>query len=138
MPKPRDESRYGTGHEDGLRPLEALDPAQTGSVDALVRAMSRTAFGGRRLGRAADVLEAMVRDESCFRVVTIAGAMTIAKQSVVLCEMIDRGWVHAVVTTGALVTHPELQHLLDVKPAGDCGHGINPVPIWSIMRRCGL
>jgi deoxyhypusine synthase len=103
--KPRDETRYGTGHEDGLRPLEALDPSRTDSVDALVRAMSRTAFGGRRLGRAADVLEAMVRDESCFRVVTIAGAMTIAKQSLVLCEMIDRGWVHAVVTTGALVTH---------------------------------
>jgi deoxyhypusine synthase len=31
--------------------------------------------------------------------------MTIAKQSLLLCEMIDRGWVHAVVATGALMTH---------------------------------
>ena len=105
MRKPRDESRYGRGHDDGLTPLDPLDPTSTDSVDALVRAMSRTAFGGRRLGEAADVLEAMIRDEDCFRVVTISGAMTITKQGLLLCEMIDRGWVHAVVTTGALMTH---------------------------------
>ena len=91
--------------EDGLKPLTSLDPGAAGSVDALVRAMGQTAFGGRRLSRAADVLEAMVRDESCFRVLTVSGAMTIAKQSLLLCEMIDRGWVHAVVATGALMTH---------------------------------
>jgi len=102
---PRDESRYGRGHEDGLEPLAPLDPAAAGSVDALVRAMGRTAFGGRRLGEAADVLEAMVRDRDCFRVVTISGAMTIAKQGVLLCEMLERGWVQALVTTGALMAH---------------------------------
>jgi deoxyhypusine synthase len=105
MAKRRDESRYGRGHDDGLTPLQPLDPNRTDSVDALVRAMSQTAFGGRRLGEAADVLEAMVRDADCFRVVTVSGAMTIAKQGLVLCEMIDRGWVHALVTTGALMTH---------------------------------
>lgn len=105
MPGTRDESRYGRGHEDGLVPLTPLDAASTTSVDALVRAMSQTAFGGRRLGEAADVLEAMVRDQDCFRVITISGAMTIAKQGLLLCEMIDRGWVHAVVATGALMTH---------------------------------
>ena len=101
----RDETRYGTGHEDGLQPLAPLDPSAATSVDALVRAMSQTAFGGRRLGEGADVLEAMVRDESCYRVLTISGAMTIAKQGLVLCEMIERGWIHAIVSTGALMTH---------------------------------
>jgi deoxyhypusine synthase len=105
MSKHRDQKRYGGGVEDGLRPLTSLDPSAATSVDALVRAMGDTAFGGRRLARAADVLEAMVRDEGCFRVVTVSGAMTIAKQSLLLCEMIDRGWVQAVVATGALMTH---------------------------------
>lgn len=105
MPKPRDENRYGTGHDDGLDPLVPLDLSTLDGVDSLVRAMTNTAFGGRRLGEAADVLEAMVRDESCFRVVTISGAMTIAKQGLVLCEMIERGWVQAIVATGALMTH---------------------------------
>ncbi len=105
MSRARNVSEYGGGHEDGLEPLAPLDPARTDSVDALVRAMGQTAFGGRSLGEAADVLEAMVRDERCFRVVTISGAMTIAKQGLLLCEMIDRGWVQAIVTTGALMTH---------------------------------
>ena len=103
--KTRDPKTFGTGHDDGLEPLAALDVAATDSVDALLRGMSQTAFGGRTLGEAADVLEAMVRDASCFKVVTISGAMTIAKQGLVLCEMIDRGWVDAIVSTGALMTH---------------------------------
>ena len=93
------------GHEDGLEALQPLDVAATDSVDALVRGMATTAFGGRRLGEAADVLEAMVRDRACWRVLTISGAMTIAKQGLVVCEMIDRGWVQAIVATGALMTH---------------------------------
>ncbi len=105
MKSRRDEDSYGTGLDDGLEPLVPLDVGRLDSVNALVSAMANTAFGGRRLGEAADVLEAMVRDESCFRVVTISGAMTIAKQGLVLCEMIDRGWVQAVVATGALMTH---------------------------------
>jgi deoxyhypusine synthase len=105
MSERRDPKKYGTGHDDQLEALVPLDVGRLDSIDALVAAMSKTAFGGRRLGEAADALEEMVRDENCFRVVTISGAMTIAKQGLVLCEMIDRGWVQAVVATGALMTH---------------------------------
>ena len=94
-----------SGADDGLEALRPLDVAAAGSVDALVRGMAATAFGGRNLGEAADVFEAMVRDRDCFRVLTISGAMTIAKQGLVVCEMIDRGWVQAIVATGALMTH---------------------------------
>ncbi len=105
MTKKRDARNYGTGHDDGLEPLVPLDVGRLDSIDALVSAMADTAFGGRRLGEAADALDKMVSDEDCFRVVTISGAMTIAKQGLVLCEMIDRGWVDAIVATGALMTH---------------------------------
>lgn len=103
--KPRDVSELHLGHEDRLEPLTPLDPTAVDSVDALVRAMGKTAFGGRKLSEAADVYEAMVRDSSCFRVVTVSGAMTVAKQGLLLCEMIDRGWAQALITTGALMTH---------------------------------
>jgi deoxyhypusine synthase len=102
---PRDEKLFGCGHDDGLVPLTPLDPVATDSVDALVRAMSQTAFGGRCLGESADVLEAMVCDPDCFCVLTVSGAMTVAKQGLLMCEMIERGWVQAVVATGALMTH---------------------------------
>ena len=91
--------------EDRLVPLEPLDLTQVHSIDDLVRAMSKTAFTGRQVGEAADVLEAMARDKDCFVVMTLAGAMTVAKQGLVIAELIDRGIVNAIVSTGALMAH---------------------------------
>src|SRR5437588_12099133 len=51
---------------DKLIPLEPLDLGKIHSIDDLVRAMSKTAFTGRQLGEAADVLEAMALDEDAF------------------------------------------------------------------------
>jgi deoxyhypusine synthase len=94
-----------TGFSDNLEPMASLDISKIKSVDDLVRAMGKTAFGGRSLGEAADVLEAMARDKDCFVVLTLSGAMTVAKMGLLICEMIDRGMVQAVVSTGALMTH---------------------------------
>ena len=91
--------------EDRLIPLEPMDLGKVKSIDGLVRAMSKTAFTGRQLGEAADVLEAMARDEECFVVMTLSGAMTVAKQGLIVTELIDRGIVNAVVSTGALMAH---------------------------------
>ena len=90
---------------DRLVPLEPLDLSKVHSVDDLVRAMGRTAFTGRQVGEGADVLEAMARDPQCFVVMTLAGAMTVAKQGLIVTELIDRGIVKAVVSTGALMAH---------------------------------
>ncbi len=67
--------------------------------------MSKTAFGGRGLGEAFDVTLEMVRDPKCKVVLTLSGAMTIAKMGRVISKMIDSGMVHAVVSTGALMAH---------------------------------
>ena len=91
--------------DDKLIPLEPLDLSTIHSVDDMVRAMAKTAFTGRQLGEAADVLEAMARDEDAFVVMTLAGAMTVAKQGLVITELIDRGIVNAIVSTGALMAH---------------------------------
>jgi deoxyhypusine synthase len=90
---------------DKLVPLDPLDLTRVHSVDDLVRAMGRTAFTGRQVGEGADVLEAMARDRECFVVMTLAGAMTVAKQGLVITELIDRDVVKAVVSTGALMAH---------------------------------
>jgi deoxyhypusine synthase len=90
---------------DKLIPLEPLDLKNIRSVDDLVRAMGKTAFTGRQIGEAADVLEAMALDEDCFVVMTLAGAMTVAKQGLVVSELIERGIVNAIVSTGALMAH---------------------------------
>lgn len=42
----------------------------------MLRRMSKTAFGGRELGQAFEVLSAMAADPDCTIVVTVSGAMT--------------------------------------------------------------
>jgi deoxyhypusine synthase len=91
--------------EDRLTPLQSLDLSQVRTVNDLVTAMGNTAFTGRQVGEAADVLEAMARDEDCFVVMTLAGAMTVAKQSLIIADLIDHGIVNAIVSTGALMAH---------------------------------
>ncbi len=91
--------------KDKLSPVYPLDLKKTGSIDELVRAMADTAFTGRQLGEAADVLEAMARDQDCFVVMTLAGAMTVAKQGLIITDLIERGIVNAIVSTGALMAH---------------------------------
>ncbi|XXX73756.1 deoxyhypusine synthase family protein [Sorangium sp. So ce134] len=103
---PRTSHRHlGDGVEDKLVPLEALDPLKIGSFDDLLRAMSRTAFSGRALGEACDVLETMVRDEDCLVVATFSGAMTVAKMGVVIVRMIEAGMIDCIISTGALMAH---------------------------------
>jgi deoxyhypusine synthase len=91
--------------ELGLEPTRSIDLASCNSFSELVLQMKQTSFGGRQLGEAADVLEAMVRDEDCLVVGTFSGAMTVAKQGLILCDMIDRGMIDIVVSTGALMAH---------------------------------
>jgi deoxyhypusine synthase len=84
---------------------ESLDLSRVRSIDDLVRSMGKTAFTGREIGAAADVLEAMARDKDCFVVMTLAGTITVAKHDLIIAELIDRGIVNAVVSTGALMAH---------------------------------
>ncbi|MEX0701238.1 MAG: deoxyhypusine synthase family protein [Planctomycetales bacterium] len=93
------------GRADGLVPLESLALDDVTSFADLVRAMSRTAFAGRQLGEAFEILLQMARDSDCRMVLTISGAMTVAKQGRIVCDMIDRGLVDAVIATGALIAH---------------------------------
>ncbi len=96
---------FHDGAQDGLEALEPLDPSKISSFSDLLVAMGKTAFGGRRLGEAYAVLCDMIADKDCFVVMTLSGAMTIAKMGRIISLMIDEGMVHAVVSTGALVAH---------------------------------
>jgi len=99
----RKHDRYHKG--EGLEPLAPLDLGKAKGLLDLTEQMSRTAFGGRALGEAVEVLYSMATDPRCFVVGTFSGAMTVAKQGLLLCDMIDHGILKAVVSTGALMAH---------------------------------
>src|SRR5438045_8612894 len=91
--------------KDKLRAMFPLDLSKCRTIDDLVRAMGNTAFTGRQVGDAADVLETMARDKDCFVVMTLSGALTVGKMGLVFCDLIEAGIVNAVVSTGALMAH---------------------------------
>ena len=97
--------QWHDGRRDGLTPLEALDLNCVTGFEDLLHRMSKTAFGARQLGEAFDVLSAMANDPDCSIILTVSGALTVAKMGKVICEMIDAGMAHLIVTTGALVAH---------------------------------
>jgi len=97
--------KLSNGFDRGLKPLKSLDVAQCTNVLELVQQMKDTAFGGRALGEAHEVLYDMITDKDCYVVGTFSGAMTIAKMGLLVCEMIDRNMLDAVVSTGALMAH---------------------------------
>ena len=100
-----DSRKFHDGRHDGLVALESLDLDRVTSFADLLRGMSRTAFSGRSLGEAFEVMLAMVEDKDCKVVMTLSGAMTIAKMGKVISKMIDEGMVQAIVSTGALMAH---------------------------------
>ena len=108
---PRKIEDYHDGAKDGLTPLEPLDLNRVQDFDDLLRAMGKTAFGARTLGEAADVLEEMVLDPDCTIIGTFSGAMSVAKMGLLICDMIDRGWLQVIITTGALVSHGLIENL---------------------------
>jgi len=102
---------FHDGAKDGLEPLEPLDLDKIDDFDQLLRALGKTAFGARSLGEAAEVMAAMVQDPEVTVVGTFSGAMSVAKMGLLLCDMLDRGWLDVVITTGALVAHGFIENL---------------------------
>lgn len=96
---------------EGLEALEPLRVREPADFDAFLRAMSRTSFGGRALGEAADVVTAMARDDGCRVVGTFSGALTPAKMGPLIGEMADAGILDAVVVTGAIATHGLIEEI---------------------------
>jgi deoxyhypusine synthase len=109
MPKQKKETITGRVlHDpvkDKLRAMYPLDLSKCCTIDDLVRAMADTAFTGRQIGDAAEILETMARDKDCFVVMTLSGALTVAKMGLIFCDLIESGVVNAVVSTGALMAH---------------------------------
>ncbi len=101
----RDYKKLRKGFDDKLEPLQPLDINKVKKFSDLTSAMSKTAFGGRIVGEAVDTLVKMSQDKDTFVVMTLSGAMTVAKMGLLICDMIDQGLVHAVVSTGALMAH---------------------------------
>lgn len=105
----RDPKKYHTGFDDGLIPIKSIEPTESPDTDDLCRQMERVGLGGCAVGDGVRVLTDIFADKDRFTVLTLSGAMTPAGMGLVVCDLIDRGYIQAVVSTGALITHGFVQ-----------------------------
>ncbi|MDI9633220.1 MAG: deoxyhypusine synthase [Methanolinea sp.] len=86
------------------------------TVGELVAAMGRAgAYNGGALARAAEICEAMARDERVTLFFGLAGAMVPAGMGRIVSDLVDCGLVDVLVMTGANITH-------DIIEAIGCRH----------------
>src|SRR3989449_107430 len=82
------------------------------TLDALAREMKAThVLGAGRIGEAVDVVSEMFHDRSFTNFLTIAGPMVPAGFRLLFGDLIDRGFLDAIVTTGANLTHDVIESL---------------------------
>ena len=74
-------------------------------VSDLMDSLAAMAGVGMQVRQGAETARLMMEKKGIIRFLTLSGAMTIAQMSLVICDMIDRGMVHSVTSTGALMAH---------------------------------
>ncbi len=103
---------------EGKDPVEDLSIGGGTSVAELVDQMGRSGgFTARKLAQAADVLEAMVRDEGMFTFLAFPACVIATGARGVITDMVRAGWVDAIVTTCGTLDHDIARSL------GDYHHG---------------
>ena len=85
--------------------IKHIDLEKTGSINELIKAYSGSAFNARKLAEATDIVEKMIKDKQCRVFLGVAGALVPAGMRKILVDMIRKGYVDVVVTTGANITH---------------------------------
>src|SRR5207245_3489773 len=82
------------------------------TLDALAREMKGThVLGAGRIVEAVDVVSEMFRERFYTNFLTIAGPMVPAGFRLLFVDLIKRGFVDAIVTTGANLTHDVIESL---------------------------
>ncbi len=92
-------------------------------------------LGGSAVGDGVKILTEMFTDKDMFTILTLSGAMTPAGMGLMICDLIDRGCVQTIVSTGALITHGFVQsagmahfrHRSDISDVEACRRGYNRI-----------
>lgn len=90
---------------DGAR----LSPGMT--VDELVTEYGHCGINAAAVAEAAEITTEMLADEDCTVLMSVAGPMVPGGLRAVIADVIEAGWVDALVTTGATLTHDAIEAL---------------------------
>ena len=89
-----------------MKPVNHIKIRKTVTVNELVRQMDLAGvLGAGRLGKAANICEAMLKDKDCKVFLGLAGPLVPGGMREIIIDMIESKWVDVVVATGAALTH---------------------------------
>lgn len=93
-------------------PVEQVSLRPGMSVDELMRQLARAgAYNGGALARAADIYERMLTDRNAVKFFGLAGAMVPAGMGGIVSDLLSRGHIDVLVSTGANLTHDIIEAL---------------------------
>src|SRR5437773_10567665 len=78
------------------------------NVVSLVEAMSKMAFSARDLARAADIYDAMLREEDCAIILCLAGSLISAGIETVIDDLVRNNMVEAIFSTWSIFVDQDL------------------------------
>ncbi|MDD1705889.1 MAG: deoxyhypusine synthase [Methanoregulaceae archaeon] len=94
------------------QPVEQVSLRPGMSVDELMRQLARAgAYNGGALARASDIYERMLTDRNIVKFFGLAGAMVPAGMGGIVSDLISRGHIDVLVSTGANLTHDIIEAL---------------------------
>src|SRR3989344_9076907 len=99
------------GEMMNLKPIKHIRTKKGMTVDELVKEMHSTSFNAKKLGEAADICEAMIKDKDCKVFFGLAGAMVPAGMRQIIIDILKNKYVDVFVTTGATLTHDLVEAL---------------------------
>lgn len=89
-----------------MKPVHHIKIKPGMSISQLLKEMESTnVVGAGRMGKAASILEAMLKDKDCKIFLGIAGAMVPSGMREIMLDMLESGHIDVFVTTGANLTH---------------------------------
>jgi deoxyhypusine synthase len=93
-------------------PVEQISLKPRMSVNELMCELARAgAYNGGALARAADIYEQMLTDEKTVKFFGLAGAMVPAGMGGIVSDLLSRGYIDLLVSTGANLTHDIIEAL---------------------------
>jgi len=101
-----------------MKKVDQIELKKNMSIGKFVSYFKNTAFNSRGLANAVDIYAEMI-EENAKKFFGLAGAMVPAGMRQIIIDMIDRGWIDVLVTTGANLTHDLIEafgyhHYVDI------------------------
>lgn len=102
MALPEDRKLSTGAKADQVRAARIEDLCSTSSV---LEAMADMTTGARDMGKACEVLHEMFTDTECSVVLSLSGVASVGKLDLIIADLLDAGYIQAIVSTGAIITH---------------------------------